>query len=140
MVAVASPPAAPAPRPLPHHVLVAVELPPSVQACAAARATVRDLLDQAGRLDLVETASLLTSELVANAVLHAGAPVGLVVDLDARRLVVEVIDGSSQAPTPGAAEPMATGGRGLDLVDQLSHSWGVDQVPAGKSVWFSLRS
>lgn len=135
----AAPPATPeAPPPDPHHVLVAVALAASVEAAAQARHVVRDLLRQGRRPDLVDTACLLTSELVANAVVHAGAPVELVVDLDRARLAVEVIDASSETPRPVEAQSLATSGRGLAMVAHLADAWGVTRVVPGKSVWFSL--
>ena len=102
-----APSAAPeAPPPDPHHVLIAVALAASVEAAAQARHVVRDLLQQGHRPDMVDTACLLTSELVANAVIHAGAPVELVVDLDRARLAVEVIDASTETPASRpSAEP-----------------------------------
>lgn len=127
-----------APPPDPHHVLVAVALAASVQAASQARHVVRDLLRQGHRPDLVDTACLLTSELVTNAVVHAGAAVELVVDLDRARLAVEVIDASEVGPTPREAQPLDTGGRGLAMVEHLADAWGVTEVVPGKSVWFSL--
>jgi anti-sigma regulatory factor (Ser/Thr protein kinase) len=134
-----APPAAPeAPPPDPHHVLVAVALAASTEAAHQARTVVRDLLRQGHRPDMVDTACLLTSELVANAVVHAGAPVELVVDLDRARLAVEVIDASTDAPLARDADPFATSGRGLAMVAHLADAWGVTRVVPGKSVWFSL--
>jgi anti-sigma regulatory factor (Ser/Thr protein kinase) len=139
LVDAAAPPAAPqAPSPEPHHVLVAVALEASAEAASQARHVVRDLLQQGRRPDMVDTACLLTSELVTNALVHTGAPVELVVDLDQARLAVEVIDASTDAPLPRDAEPLATGGRGLAMVAHLADAWGVTRVVPGKSVWFSL--
>lgn len=118
--------------------LVATELAPNLGAAAQARTVVRDLLLQGRHPELTDTACLLTSELVSNAVLHAGAPVELVVDLDRLRLAVEVIDCSDAQPRPTEAQMFDTGGRGLALVEQLADSWGVTQVAPGKSVWFAL--
>ena len=131
---------APRSMPLPHHVLVATELSSSVEAAAQARRVVRDLLRQGRRLEMVETACLLTSELVANAIVHAGAPVELVVDLDRSRLAIEVIDCSEGDPARGTPSLLDTHGRGLDLVERLSDAWGVTHVRPGKSVWFALGS
>ena len=134
-----APVAAPeAPSPDPHHVLVAVALAAGVEAAAQARRVVLDLLRQGRRPDMADTACLLTSELVANAVVHTGAPVELVVDLDRARLAVEVIDVSSETPEPVEASPFATSGRGLAMVAHLADAWGVTRVVPGKSVWFSL--
>lgn len=144
--------------------LLAVELTPSVEAAAQARDLVGDLLRRGGRPELCDTACLLTSELVANAVLHAGAPVELVVDLDASRLAVEVIDPSTVTPRPIRATAGDTCGRGLAMVERLADAWGVSRIvvgsdpddtvaprptrrppddapgddPGAKSVWFSL--
>jgi anti-sigma regulatory factor (Ser/Thr protein kinase) len=119
-------------------VLVAACLTAGVEAASQARDLVRDLLRQAQRAELTDTACLLTSELVTNAVVHAGAPVELVVDLDRSRLAVEVIDDSAAAVAPVDAAPYDTGGRGLALVDTLADSWGVTRLLPGKSVWFAL--
>jgi len=118
--------------------LVSVNLMATVEAAAQARTVVTDLLEQGRRPEMVDTACLLTSELVANAVVHAGSPVALVVDLDRARLAVEVIDGSPGDPTPTDAAPLDTNGRGLALVDKLADSWGVSRLLPGKSVWFAL--
>lgn len=128
------------PIPPPHHVLVATQLAPDVEAAAQARTVVRDLLRQGRRPEMVETACLLTSELVANAIVHAGAPVELVVDLDRTRLAIEVIDCSEHDLEPGTPSLLDTHGRGLDLVERLSDAWGVTRVRPGKSVWFALGS
>lgn len=132
------PPLALAEAPEPHRVLVATALVPGLEAAAQARGVVRDLLARARRDDLVDTALLLTSELVTNAVVHAGAPVDLVVDLDRSRLAVEVVDDRACDLAPVTAGPMATGGRGLALVDTLADTWGVTRLGPGKSVWFAL--
>lgn len=122
----------------PHHILVATELGPNLKAPAEARSVVGDLLRQGRRPDLVDVACLLTSELVTNAVIHVGAPIELVVDLDHARLAVEVIDTSSRTPALGEAKPHDTSGRGLELVEELSDCWGITHVRPGKSVWFAL--
>jgi anti-sigma regulatory factor (Ser/Thr protein kinase) len=134
-----APPAAPEPPPPdPQHVLIAVALASSVEAASQARGVVRDLLVQGQRSDMADTACLLTSELVTNALVHSGAPVELVVDLTKARLAVEVIDGSTDSPVPREAAALATGGRGLAMVAHLADAWGVTRVVPGKSVWFSL--
>jgi anti-sigma regulatory factor (Ser/Thr protein kinase) len=91
-----------------------------------------------------DTAVLLCSELVTNAVVHStsGLPGGTVTIVVLRltgAVRVEVIDHGSTASTPVVkGEVLAPDGHGLFLVDQLADSWGyvLDQV--GTTVWFRL--
>lgn len=86
--------------------------------------------------DLVPDVELAVTELVTNALLHAGAPVllRLLPILDGVR--VEVQDSSPVAPVRAQVSSEAMTGRGLALVDALAPRWGVDRVPgAGKVVW-----
>jgi anti-sigma regulatory factor (Ser/Thr protein kinase) len=64
-----------------------------------ARELVRDLLEDEGRDDLVETATLLVSEIVTNAILHAGTPIEVRAVVDESGVRVEVGDGSEHLPT-----------------------------------------
>jgi anti-sigma regulatory factor (Ser/Thr protein kinase) len=87
-----------------------------------------------------DVAQLLVSELVTNAVRHAGGDGVLVrATLQADLLRVEVHDSSPSVPGPVSPAPeSAEGGRGLLLVDALADRWGVEQVTAGKRTWFEL--
>lgn len=99
--------------------------------------------------DLLETALLLTSELVTNAVKYGGDHIVLSVADEPDLLRVEVHDDGARVPRLGAAENHAVGGRGLLLVESLAHEWGIARGGAGetrgrasgpgKSVWFALR-
>ncbi len=124
---------------------------PVPAAAAASRRFVRDTLeawDLAGDADpLVDDAVLLTSELVTNAVLHAGTPVQVTCRLlgDASDGVIEiaVLDGLPGPLRPGqphtageAAE--RTSGRGLQMPPELASAWGVTYAKAAKAVWFRL--
>jgi len=85
------------------------------------------------------TLALLTSELVANAVRHAGgADVRVDAKADRRQVTVEVSDGSVRRPAVLRQPPTALGGRGMDIVDRMSQSWGVRQHGDGKTVWFTV--
>ncbi|NAZ86255.1 ATP-binding protein [Kineococcus indalonis] len=79
---------------------------------------------------------LLTAELTANAVLHGRPPVRLEVEGTAEGVRVAVLDADPSPPVRRSVGPEATGGRGVALVDLLSSDWGVEQRPAGKTVWF----
>ena len=114
------------------------ELPATARSVTEARRFVLDALTN-WRLDaLADTAALLTSEVVTNAVLHARTSVDLVV----RRLVVgiavEVTDGSSTQPRARRATADSTTGRGMALLDQLATSWGVKTHKGGKTVEFTV--
>ena len=88
--------------------------------------------------ELSEIAVLLVSELVANAVLHAGTPCVVRVDVDDQRVRVEVRDEDPRLPTVKDYGPDAVTGRGLHIVESLSDRWGVDGDERGKTVWFEL--
>ena len=105
----------------------------------AARRLVRAATASAVPLELVETAELLVSELVTNAVVHAGTPVEIgVAVLEDLTVAVTVSDGSPHAPVTRDYADTAGTGRGLLLVQELADRWGVQVTPAGKSVWFCL--
>src|ERR1700733_2227270 len=136
---------------------------PVPAAVAAARRFVRDTLrswelpgdrgspgeraEWTQRDALVDDAVLLTSELVTNAVLHAGTPVQvtcrLLGDLSDGAVEIAVLD---RRPTqlrpdrpPTAAEAAErTNGRGLQLPSELATAWGVTYARAAKAVWFRL--
>jgi anti-sigma regulatory factor (Ser/Thr protein kinase) len=88
--------------------------------------------------DVVDTALLLTSELVTNAVIHGHSDVQLQVCTDAGLLRVDVGDDNSRFPRQQPADPNALDGRGLQIVELLATRWGVDEEPIGKTVWFEL--
>jgi len=94
--------------------------------------------------DCADTAMLLTTELVTNAIRHGTAPVTVRAGMQASsgRLQVEVHDCSVIAVAPRRAAPGDTDGRGLQLVDVLAESWGSrsrsGSAKPGKNVWFQL--
>jgi anti-sigma regulatory factor (Ser/Thr protein kinase) len=87
--------------------------------------------------ELIEVAELLTSELVSNAILHAGTTFDVCVDIvdDDDAVVISVVDHSPILPVLRQPDLEAPGGRGIFLVDRLSAAWGVDPVDHGKRVW-----
>jgi PAS domain S-box-containing protein len=115
-----------------------IRLPPQPSSVSQARRLVRRVLAEAGRQDLVETAELLVSEVVTNALLHAGTPVDVRASLDDRGVRVEVRDGSRHLPVRRSYAPTAGTGRGLMLLDQMVDEWGVSREAEGKTVWFRM--
>ncbi|MEU9044284.1 MULTISPECIES: ATP-binding protein [unclassified Kitasatospora] len=82
---------------------------------------------------------LLVSELLANAVLHAGGVEELVLHAVPARLRIEVTDASPNLPHP--RDPRALGlpgGHGLHIVAKLADRWGADPCAVGKSVWLEI--
>jgi anti-sigma regulatory factor (Ser/Thr protein kinase) len=100
------------------------------------------LAGRLGRED-VESAALVVSELVTNAVVHAGTGVEVGLELDGRVLRLRVADGDTRPPVPRRAvtDELSTG-RGLRLLEVLSTRWGVEATrppePPGKAVWCEL--
>jgi anti-sigma regulatory factor (Ser/Thr protein kinase) len=129
--------------------VVRVGLSASPQTPALARRTITDVLRAGGLPELVDTATLLVSELVTNALRHGGGPRELLVQLDDAAVVVGVRDASPRAPYlatsegPGAVRVVDAGlaenGRGLMLVELLADAWGWRPEDGGKLVWFRLR-
>lgn len=116
-----------------------VELPPRPDSAAVARRFVAEALSAVGD-DQREIAVLLTSELVTNALLYAQSPITVRVLRQASTYRVGVRDESPVDVRPRHVGIEATSGRGLALVQQLSGTWGVDDVDGlGKEVWFELR-
>jgi anti-sigma regulatory factor (Ser/Thr protein kinase) len=92
--------------------------------------------------DATDTAALLVTELVSNAVVHANGPsLWLTLDETADDVLhVAVRDGSLDIPRHSAQMPdvRRKSGRGLFMVDALSTSWGWEPLRTGKRVWFEL--
>jgi anti-sigma regulatory factor (Ser/Thr protein kinase) len=105
---------------------------------ARARTWVAHRLVELGQRDLRDLAELLTSELVTNALLHAGTAIALTVRPDGSGVRVDVHDGSASGPQLRHHSSLTTVGRGLGMVEQLADSWGWDATDAGKTVWFSV--
>jgi PAS domain S-box-containing protein len=113
-------------------------LPPHASSVGEARRLVRTELIETGREDLVDAAELLVSELVTNALVHAGTTIEVTARVTETGLRVEVGDGSPNLPAPRHHARMAGTGRGLRLLQQMVDSWGAHPYADGKVVWFEL--
>ena len=119
----------------------ALQLDAGAESVRRARAWVRDAFDQLDRKDLADSAEEGVSELVTNALLHAAAPITVLVRGTSEHPRVEVRDGSRRLPvvtfdSDDEDQLFSTFGRGLGLVAMQSTAWGVDLEPEGKVVWF----
>ncbi|MFG2848768.1 SpoIIE family protein phosphatase [Kitasatospora sp. NPDC048296] len=104
---------------------------------AHSRRFTRDTLAAWGLSALAYWAELLASELITNALVHAGSPTQLRLFCN-RVLTVEVADRGSAAPRIRRADTEDEGGRGVHLVNELAHRWGTRRTRDGKVVWFEL--
>lgn len=114
---------------------------PEGQSVAQARRFVRRALEDWGAEDLTDEAVLATSELVTNAVVHAGTPVRVALELDVQGLRLEVEDLHPRRALPlGVEGPSddAEHGRGLFIAAALAGAWGVDYSAGAKRVWVRI--
>jgi anti-sigma regulatory factor (Ser/Thr protein kinase) len=122
-----------------------LELGPLASAVPRARRHVRQLLREWNLTDSGETAELVVSELLTNAV-HATcaaeliAPVRLWLLSDLGNVLILVWDSSPQPPVRIDAADDAENGRGLQLVEAISERWNwyVPHDLRGKVVWAQL--
>src|SRR3984957_19985596 len=114
-----------------------IELAADVSSCSSARRFVQETLAQAAD-DLRPNASLLTSEVVTNAVLHASGPVTVEVHQKGSAYRIAVSDRSTTLPTEKGYRTDDATGRGLQLLDCLAAAWGWKRTGTGKVVWFDL--
>jgi anti-sigma regulatory factor (Ser/Thr protein kinase) len=113
-------------------------LAPTPSSAGDARRFVDSVLTEADLGALSYAATMLVSELVANAVLHTGTQLEVVVAVDGPGARIEVHDGSPQLPVRKNYSSMSGTGRGLMMVDRMASRWGAELTPAGKVVWFEL--
>lgn len=100
----------------------------------ARRAVLERLADVPRRDDLL----LCVSEVVTNAVLHAGTPKHLSVRPVGDVLLVEVADGDPRLPARRPHDLTSATGRGLHFLDDLTVRWGARPTADGKVVWFEF--
>jgi serine/threonine-protein kinase RsbW len=117
-----------------------VTLPNGDGSVRLARQVTRDVLARWRLAYLEDTAVLLVSELVTNAVRHARQTRAIALDLEIGDtwLRIEVQDADPCWPhrrTPGSFDES---GFGLVLVDGLATNWGVRETATGKAVWAEL--
>ncbi|MFC8533589.1 SpoIIE family protein phosphatase [Streptomyces sp. NPDC057249] len=117
---------------------------PVARSVATARAFVRDTLQGWGYTDVVDDAVVLTSELVTNAVIHAGTAADVLCLRTEDGVRVEIADHYPEREIPLRPTGVdldsldSENGRGLLLCAALASRWGVEYSPTRKHVWFQL--
>ncbi|MEU8976118.1 SpoIIE family protein phosphatase [Streptomyces monashensis] len=123
--------------PVPESTIVTLPLSEDVTLAGEARNFTRSTLESWSLAGLSEITELLVSELVTNALRHAGPPRQLRLFRD-RSLTVEVADTGTQIPQLRPIDENIESGRGMHLVNELAHRWGSRTTRHGKVVWFEL--
>jgi anti-sigma regulatory factor (Ser/Thr protein kinase) len=118
-----------------------VTLPSNVHAPAEARRHLQDL-GAAWPERVLDSALLVVSEAVTNALRHGSGPIELCVALGDGRIRLEVSDEGTELPRrrPAAGDELGEGGRGLYLLDALTTGWGTESKRdgPGKVVWMEI--
>jgi len=112
------------------------------EAPSEARRFVREAVADDVSRKLLNDVLLLTNELVANAVRHAGHatkdPIAVEITVDDRSIRVTVRDKGPGFDPARPGERAEEGGWGLLLVEMLSSRWGVETRDTGTDVWFEV--
>ncbi|AJF70335.1 ATP-binding protein [Streptomyces vietnamensis] len=108
-----------------------------------ARRDVARTLTTWGLEHLIDTAELLISELVTNAVIHTDSrTVSVVVtrtdETTVRLMALDTDRAEMSVPTAPSNDEEA--GRGLFLVAALADRWGIERVSTGKRIWCEVNS
>jgi sigma-B regulation protein RsbU (phosphoserine phosphatase) len=112
-------------------------LEPTLTSPALARAYCDGVLGSSGNEERSQEARLIVSELVTNAIVHAGTEIELNVVVTSGAIRIEVTD--LGAGLPKSEDPVVgSSGRGVPIVEALSCGWGVVELGAGKTVWCEL--
>jgi anti-sigma regulatory factor (Ser/Thr protein kinase) len=108
----------------------------------AARHWVRDCVEGFGgplcQHRVIQTAELLVSELITNAIRHGTGPPSIRLTWNGRLLRIAVSDHSDRWPRRRATQNTEPGGFGIQLLERIAHRWGVTPGNPGKTVWVEL--
>ncbi|PZG10574.1 ATP-binding protein [Nonomuraea aridisoli] len=117
-------------------------LPGTPSQVSRARGLVRDALGRDH--PLYDDVVLLTSELATNAILHSRSGDGgsFTVTVTSSEAAVRVLvedAGSDGPPCVCRTSAQSTSGRGLPLIEALSHRWGFTREDGSTTVWFEVQ-
>ncbi len=84
--------------------------------------------------------ALIISELATNAIIHGGSPFRVAIELTPEVVRISVEDVGPGLPHSRRMFRDALGGRGVAIVEELSHRWGCDPLEGGKVFWVELET
>jgi hypothetical protein len=112
---------------------------PERRAVPATRSLLRRLMASWRMPELLDGyLELLATEIVTNAVIHAATELDVTVVYTGEAVRLDVFDRNDTLPAPKDAALDAEGGRGLWMMRELSLAHGIEAVPGGKRVWFTV--
>lgn len=111
---------------------------PVAESVPTARHFVVDVLHAWGLESLGGDAAIVISELATNALRHAETPFRAVLDRQQQGVRLGVEDAAPDPLARRSSDSYDLGGRGVDIVEALSHRWGWTELPSGKLVWAEL--
>jgi anti-sigma regulatory factor (Ser/Thr protein kinase) len=103
-----------------------------------ARDATRRWFREQGHASAEPAAALVVSELVANSILHACAPIALHLRERSDAVRLGVSDGSTAVACNEPSEPGATSGRGMQIIESACTRWGSEVDGTGKLTWADI--
>ncbi|MBO0847617.1 MAG: MEDS domain-containing protein [Nocardioides sp.] len=113
---------------------------PAPQAVSAARRFVAEMLEEWGQTRVLDDVILIVSELATNAVLHGGSPFRASVRREGDSVLIEVEDANAGYPYREPRRLEGLDGRGIAIVEDLSHRSGCRRLADSKVIWAELEA
>lgn len=114
--------------------IAAFTMPAMADSVLIARQQVTELLSNEGSIDM-DHAIAVTSELVANSVVHAATELQIVLERWQYMVKVVVEDLNNQPPVMRSLDVALDSGRGMHIVDEFADLWGYELTENGKRIW-----
>jgi len=109
-------------------------MPAMADSVLLARQQVTALLSEESSIDL-EHALAVTSELVANSVVHAATELQVILERWQYMVKVVVEDSNNQLPVMRSLDVALDSGRGMHIIDEFADLWGYELTDNGKRIW-----
>lgn len=109
-------------------------MPAMADSVLFARQQVTDFLSDESSIDL-DHAIAVTSELVANSVIHAATELQVVLERWQYMVKVVVEDSNNQIPVMRSLDVAVDSGRGMHIIDEYADLWGYELTENGKRIW-----